>query len=248
MTERMIIYNGKDLGDFGVIVDFSQVFRKPAFQVSKWIIPGMNGDIIRPEDRYENIELRFDCLIRSNFKENFNGLIDYLTSFSGGYQRLETTAEPDTYRQAAFHSAIEPTAGQYLRSGRFTLVFDCMPQRWLKSGERPIHMAEAFVGHAINPTLKPARPLIRVNYMPSFAQQDGGVIDIGNSQISIAYTTYEFFIDCELMRAYRISGNSVISMDEYVSMPDNFVEIGPGDTVIGSTNADCDLYPRWWRL
>lgn len=248
MIERMIIYNGKDLGDFGIIVDFSQLFRKPAFQVAKWIIPGMNGDIIRPEDKYENLELRFDCLIRGNFRQNFTALVDYLTSFSGSYQRLETTAEPDVYRMAAFHSIIEPTPGQYLRSGRFTLVFDCMPQAWLKSGERPIYLAEAATGTAINPTLKPSRPLIRVNYMPSTAQQDGGSIEIGNAEISIEYTTHEFFIDCELMRAYRVSGGSVIAMDSLVTMPDNFVELGPGTTALSTTSVDCDIFPRWWRL
>lgn len=243
MMIRCINYNGKDLGEFGVTVDFSQIFRKPAFEVAKWVIPGKNGDIIRPEDRYSNIELQFNCLIRRNFTENFTNLVDYLTSFQGNYGRLETTAEPDVYRMAAFHSVVEPDAGQYLRNGRFTLVFDCQPQRFLKSGEEPILMNEASTTHVMNPTLKPSRPLIRVDYMVG-----DGSIDINSDTITVEQTADEFWIDCDTMHAYKIVNGAAVSMDDKVSMPDHFVELTAGDNALGTTDIAISIFPRWWKL
>lgn len=246
MMIRCINYNGKDLGEFGVTVDFSQIFRKPAFDVAKWVIPGKNGDIIRPEDRYSNVELQFDCLIRSNFAENFTNLVDYLTSFQGNYGRLETTAEPDVYRMAAFHSVIEPDAGQYLRNGRFTLVFDCQPQRFLKIGEGAITITGAAAGTTkklINPTLKPARPLIFIS-----AMTDDGTIEINGQEISVLQSSYQIYVDCDTMHAYRVSGGTVISFDSIVTMPDTFVEMTGGENTIVVKNMTVDLYPRWWKL
>ena len=243
-----ISYKNKLLSDFGVFPDFSTAFNAPAYDITPLSIPGRNGDLMKPGYRYLNRQLKIKCFIKKNFVENYKNLIDFLSESQGSYERLELTAEPDVYQMAAFYSAVTPDTGPFLRWGRFELTFDCQPQKFLKTGERPIHMAEAATRIVTNPTNKPARPLIRVNYMPSFAQQDGGSIEIGSAEIHIDYTPDEFFIDCDQMRAYKVNGNTVTAMDMYVTMPDDYVEIGPGTTALSTTDVDCDIFPRWWRL
>lgn len=243
---RVLTYNGKDLGEFGVTADFSRVFKKPAYQVEKWLIPGKSGDIIKPEDRYENVEIVFDCIIRNHFRQNFPDLVDFLTSLQGGYARLENSAEPDVYRMAAFHSIIEPDTGQYLKSGRFSLIFDCQPQQFLKIGENPVTVTGGSTGTTIslrNPTFKPARPLIYIS-----AMTDDGKITINGQEITILYSSYQIYIDCDTMHAYRLTGGTVVSFDSIVTMPDDFVQLIGGENTIEVKNMTVDIYPRWWRL
>lgn len=243
-----ISYKNELLSDFGVFPDFSTVFPVPAYDITPLSIPGRNGDLMMPGYRYQNRRITIKCFIKKNFVENYKNLIDFLTESQGSYERLELTAEPDVYQMAAFYSAVNPETGPFQRWGRFDLTFDCQPQKFLKIGETPIYLAEASTGYANNPTKKPARPLIRVNYIPNTAQQDGGLLEIGSAQIHIDYTPYSFFIDCDQMRAYRVSGSSVIAMDTLVSMPDDYVELGPGETALSTTSVDCHIFPRWWRL
>lgn len=240
---RTIIYNGVDLGDFGVTADFSQIFKKPAFQVSRWAISGRNGDLLKSDDRFENVQISYNCYIRKDFNDNFSRLIDYLTSFDGGYAKLENSAESDAYRMASFHEVVEPSTGQFLRDGRFTLVFDCMPQEFLKIGDQPVSIASGATIKLTNPTRKSARPLIFIKSM-----SDDGVISINGQQISVFQSSYQIYIDCDTMHAYRITGSSVVSFDAVVTMPDRFVELGTGENTITCTGMTVDFFPRWWRL
>jgi phage-related protein len=183
-------------------------------------------------------------LIKQNFKRNFDDLIDFLTSSAGTYQRLEITAQPDVYRMAAFYSPINPETGPFLRWGKFDLVFDCMPQKFLKVGENKIDYSDAIVTSLMNPTLKPSRPLLIVEPTAS-----NGTITINEQVITNTANSYRFYIDCELMHAYRLnSSNAVVSMDAYVTMPDDFVQLMPGENRISTNDAAMAIVPRWWRL
>lgn len=241
---REISFNGKCLTDFGVLADFSDVFNTPAYEVSTVSIPGRSGDLIIPENRFENRRLKMKCFIRENFVQNYRDLVNYLASLAGRYERLEITAEPDVYMNAAFYSALVPDTGQFLRWGRFDLVFDCMPQKYLKLGEQKIDYGEASVNTLMNLTQHRSRPLITVEPTSSNA-----TITINDQTISVTANNFRFYIDCELMHAYRINtSQEAISMDSYVSMPDSFVELMPGQNRIMTVNAAISLTPRWWRL
>lgn len=131
---RTLTYAGVDFAEFKCWWDGSQVFRKPNKIVNRYQIPYRNGDLIRSTEAFENVEISFNCFIKEDYEENYSNLVNYLNSFDS-YQRLETSAEPSIYRMALLHAVIEPETGQFLKDGRFTLTFDCMPQEWLKSGE-----------------------------------------------------------------------------------------------------------------
>lgn len=131
---RTLTYAGVDFAEFKCWWDGSQVFRKPNKIVNRYQIPYRNGDLIRSTEAFENVEISFNCFIKEDYEENYSNLVNYLNSFDS-YQRLETSAEPSIYRMALLHAVIEPETGQFLKDGRFTITFDCMPQEWLKSGE-----------------------------------------------------------------------------------------------------------------
>lgn len=131
---RTLTYAGVDFSEFKCWWDGSQVFRKPNKIINRYQIPYRNGDLIRSTEAFENVEISFNCFIKEDYEENYSNLVNYLNSFNS-YQRLETSAEPSIYRMALLHAVIEPETGQFLKDGRFTITFDCMPQEWLKSGE-----------------------------------------------------------------------------------------------------------------
>jgi hypothetical protein len=86
-------------------------------------------------------------------------LSEFLNSRKG-YCVLETSWQPEIYRMAAFVSALNPDMNQLNRRGKFSIEFDCKPQRFLKSGTV---MQEITSGSTLNnPTAFQAQPLIRI--------------------------------------------------------------------------------------
>jgi phage-related protein len=146
---------------------------------------------------------------------------------------------------AAFYNAVSPETHPFLRSGTFDLVFDCMPQRFLKIGEQSIPVAAGSSVTLANPTRKPARPLLSVSEMTS-----GGSIEIGDQTITVAANSANtMLVDTDLMRAYMVTAGGVVhSLDAFVTMPDNYVEIPAGQSVITATGVSVSVTPRWWKL
>lgn len=136
--KQKITYNGVDLSTFGLYVSGNKTFDAPERDVDKVEVPGRSGDLIFDNGRFKNVELHYEyCFIASNtsdFDTKFSELKNFLLS-DPGYHRLEDTYHPDEYRMAAFLGPIEVSMDASLEIGTFDLVFDCKPQRYLKSGE-----------------------------------------------------------------------------------------------------------------
>lgn len=242
MRSNILTFGGKSLSDFGVIADFAKTYKTPGYSVESIEIPGKNGDLLFSDDRYSNVTVIFNCFIAGDdIREQYSQLIDYLTSFDGGYARLENAADPNVYRMGCFKSATDPERGKYWRTINFELSFDCMPQKFLKSGETAIEVSSSITLN--NPTYKRARPLIYVT-----AMTDDGTIAINSQTISAEQFSDPFYIDCDLMYAYRIVDGEVVSTDTTVTMPDKYVELVPGENTVQLTNCTIEITPRWWRL
>ena len=161
-------------------------------------------------------------------------LIDFLSS-TEGYQRLETSKEPDVYRMAQFTSAVEPQTGSFLKYGNFELVFNCMPQVFLKEGELELSITD---GKKLkNPTNKTANPL--------FIVEGTGTITIGNYGFSLNQNTGETYIDCEIQDAYEGS----INRNGNLVLLNGFPRLEKGyNTINISGFTSVKIVPRWWRL
>lgn len=139
-------YAGASLAEFGVYFDSSQIFNKPEKLYDSFSIPNRNGSLMSSLRRYNNIQISYDCYIKTDFKNNYSDLIDYLTSFDT-YQKLENSVETGMYRMAIFHAETTVDTGQLLKDGMFTLVFDCKPQIFYNSGDQYTRIATSPQGN-----------------------------------------------------------------------------------------------------
>lgn len=228
----MIVYNGKSLlKEFRTVADESQARVKPTRSEEKISVVGRSGDLTISNDRFENVQVPFNCTIRRNFNRYYDALMGFLLSESG-YHRLEISSQADFYRMARFAEPASPDPGQWSKTGQFTLTFDCMPQRWYKSGENVIENPSALV----NPSYYAAKPLIRCH--------GAGVLKVGGDTITISKHSHAYIdIDSERMNCYC----GAINCNDYVEMTD-YPELHGGTTHMSFTGTKFEVTPRWWTI
>lgn len=154
-------FNGINSMDNGVYISGDAVFNAPERDVEMIVIPGRNGEFIRDNGRFNNIEVTYPC---GMFGDNDYAFRTKLRQFRNmlagqtGYQRLVDTYNPDEYRLAVFKDAVEVEPAALNTAGQFEVIFNCKPQRFLMSGESSI---EVQSGDSIsNPTPFDAQPMV----------------------------------------------------------------------------------------
>ncbi len=229
-------FAGKNCLDFKTYIGGQGTYSAPARVYSSYEIPGRNGELLVDEKRYENIDLSYPAFIFEDMQTNIVGLRNYLLSLKG-YQRLEDTYHPDEYRMAVYKEGLSVGVDQRHEFSSFEIVFNCKPQRFLKSGERIITLTSN--GSITNPTLFESKPLIRV--------YGTGTLGIGSQSVTISQADGYTDIDCEMMDCYK----GTASKNEYVTFTDyNFPVLQPGVTnfSLGTGITQVDITPRWWIL
>lgn len=157
-----LVFDGVDSRDYGIYITGDAVFNSPERDVEMIEIPGRNGAYALDKGRFGNIEVSYPAGIfgdtEADFRQGIRAFRNALASRKG-YKRLEDDYNPTEYRMAVYKSGLEvtPTA---LKAGEFTITFDCQPQRFLKSGETAVTIADG--GTITNPTLFESRPLVEV--------------------------------------------------------------------------------------
>lgn len=233
LFRQWITYNGKSLAEFGVYISGSGVWNSPARSIESVAIPGRNGQLTIDNGHYENIVVTYPAFIIRGFRQNIEGLRNYLGA-QVGYKRLEDTYHPDEFRMARVLTGITVTPSEIFREGEFDLAFDCKPERFLKSGEQPLE----FNGDAAiyNATLQNAKPLIRV--------WGNGEVGIGDYTFTLTGTSEYTDVDCENMDAYyeAENRNSKFSGQFPVLVP------GANGIALGTGIQKIQITPRWWIL
>ena len=176
--EHYIEFGGVNSSDYGIHVSGEGVFKAPERDVEHIEIPGRNGEFLLDKGRFKNIEVPYRIFNQEATYEEFISRIDAFRNAivsKRGYQRLEDSFHPDEYRMASISQGMDVDPIQFAKASEFELVFDCKPQRFLKSGETEQNIAS---GDTItNPTLFESNPLLKV---------DGyGAININDDVISI---------------------------------------------------------------
>lgn len=126
--------NGVDSRDFGVYINGQGTYSAPEKDYTFYQIPGRSGDIIGSENRLMNIEITYHAFIYADFDNNMAAFRSFLLSLDG-YQRLEDSYHPDEFRMACYTGPFDPAVTVVNDAGEFDVVFNCKPQRYLKSGE-----------------------------------------------------------------------------------------------------------------
>ncbi len=171
------IFDGENSRTYGVYVTDVKVFGTPVRNVEMVTIPGRNGAFSLDNGNFENIEIKYTCAMSADTPADFNDAISDLRNMLAsriGYKRLEDEINTSEYRMAVYKGGLEvPTMNK--KTGTFDVVFDCKPQRFLKSGETAVSVASG--GTITNPTLFDASPFMECS--------GGGEIAIGGQTITL---------------------------------------------------------------
>lgn len=174
-------FDGTDSRDFGVYITGAAVYDAPEREVEMISIPNRNGAFALDKGRFENIEITYPAGIYADTEADFAEAISDLRNFlcsKRGYCRLTDEYNPNEYRMAIYKSGLEVEPA-LLKAGEFEITFECMPQRFLTSGETEITVSN---GQTItNPTRFDAKPLIKA--------VGNGSIDFNNHRIMLVNTT-----------------------------------------------------------
>lgn len=238
-----LIFNGRSCRDFGLEVETYPNRRRPELDCEATHVAGRNGDLLFSRRAFANVEQEYQVSVWDG-KTAFAKLLDPVSDWlygNGDYARLEDSYDPEHYRLAYYAGETE-FENLLNEAGRGTLSFTCKPQRYLKSGERPLTFT-ASGGAVKNPTPYPALPLLRVygsaGAVLSVAGQAVRFVSWGNAGTYID-------LDCELMDAFTgtVNQNTRIECETFPVLPGRqLCEI----TWTGSISRVM-LWPRWWRL
>lgn len=231
-----LIYAGKNLSSFNAFVADTNGWDSASRRIEAITIPGRNGTLTPINSKsFENKEVTYKCYISNGMQEHLDHLSDFLNSFQG-YQRLEDTIHPEHFRLARYNGSFEVVSKDKL-TAVFNVVFDCMPQKFLKSGETTITLTTS--GTIKNPTSYDARPILKI--------YGTGEVKIGTSTIKVkkAGTQYIEF-DCDTLNAYEGSDNrnsniELIGEPVLLSNTTNGIILGSGITKV-------EIKPRWYTI
>lgn len=230
----ILTFNGKSFEDFNAFWDGSESLGTPEKDITFYEVAGRNGSLSISNNRFKNKTVPFNCFIRLDFVKNFSNLMNFLLA-QDGYGRLESTTEPDVYRLAQFINDLDPETGVELKSGLFTLNFNCMPQKFLKSGEQEIEIDDTAT--ILNPTMFDATPLIKVT--------GTGTININDSVLTLNQNTSTVMIDCQIQDAYE----GLINRNQDLDVLDNnWPKLVSGENQISVDGCTIKIKPRWWKI
>lgn len=238
---------------YGVYITGESVYNTPERDSEMIAIPGRNGALYRDKGRFENIDVTYHCGMFADNQQNF---ADKIRNFRnrlveaalGGYDYLYDDYNTDEFRMAVFKEAFEVSPTMNSTAGEFDVVFNCKPQRFLKTGatEYSPNSGALFT----NPTAFNSQPMI------SFKTSGSGTItlshNLGNQTITVtnAPTNTTIYIDCEVGEVYSKSGQQLTSLNNYVSFGTNIPVFYPGTTTFTYSYSitSVKVTPRWWRL
>lgn len=155
-------FDGVSSRSYGAYLTGEGVYNAPERDVEMIAIPGRNGAYPSDQGRWNNVEITYQATIAAHteqdFREAMSGLRSLLCSRKG-YARLQDEYHPDEYRMAVYKSGLEAEPIGCTQA-EFSIVFDCKPQRYLKSGENTISVSNGDT--VTNPTAFEAYPMLEV--------------------------------------------------------------------------------------
>lgn len=232
----VIIFNNKSSADCRIQVAHPPGYAYPERDYTITHIPGRNGDIIQDNGCYKNVERTYEVSFdvpNEDFATYANAVSAWLHSTTG-YARLEDSYEPNYYRMATYQES-NIFENLYNKAGTATIVFECKPQRFLKTGDNTITIQNSLT--IMNPTGFEAYPLFKVT-------GTSGVLTVNGNSITLSSINDFVMLDCELQDAYKenINKNSTIS--------GTFPVLKPGSNTIRWTGgiSSVTMKPRWWTI
>lgn len=231
-------FNGARSIDKGLIIEYCPSAGTGQRVVEKISVPGRSGDLVIDTGAYGNYIQPYEIWFKDKLRGTTRAARDIAQwLLSGiGYMRLEDTYDPEVFRLAMFTGPFD-VENWMLTHGRATLEFDCQPQRWLKTGQRPVAVQS---GQSLINTWQPAKPLIQVT-----GTGDGTLV-VGGSTISISEMTGAITLDSETEDAYSGTEN----LNNNVQVNGGYPILQNGETAVSFSGGitAVQITPRWWSL
>lgn len=246
---KKLYVDGVDLSTFGVYITGTGTYGAPSRKLDVSDIPGRNGAILGIDKSYSNINVTYPCFIYASLESNLAALRAFLLS-RNGYVKIVDDYHTGEYRMGIYEGPFNPSIQRKGDAGTFNLVFNCMPQRFLDSGETVITGLKNG-GTVTNPTRFPSLPIIRVKAI------NNGPFTVNGVTLTISAFSVGVYknitIDCEEMECYDT--NDGTSYNDHLTTTDfRFPELSPGANAITvgviawSLSGDITIEPRWWTL
>lgn len=229
------VFDGIDSQDLGITLQAPISFSGSTPKFSTIKIPGRNGDLHFFENAYENDTGTATCFLLT---KNVDAALDQMKKWTFqdfSYKRLEVSNEPEVYRKAKLTSPI----GTEIRVGLlapFEILFNCMPGKYLKSGENIIEITKP--GSIYNSWMKS---------LPEIKIYGSGQVNISINGISISISEINDYIilDCDTQNAYKETEN----LNNKISAP-IFPYFDSGENKINWSGSvsKIEIIPKWWTL
>lgn len=244
---KSFTFDGENSRDYGVYITGEGVFNAPERNVEMVEIAGRNGAYVLDKGNFLNIEVTYPASIACDNETDFADAVSDLRNLlcsKVGYVRLEDDYNPNEYRLAIYKSGLE-VDHDMLIGGEFDLVFECKPQRYLKSGETAISITS---GDTItNPTRFDAKPELQAWGYGKFSINDANLEivsrAIGKIKIAEDNMSYTGTVSTTFPTQYANSGNRIFGYLSSSPLVDRtctaafYFTINCGEDSIKSVNA-----------
>lgn len=272
-----LTWAGVSSDSLGVRVERYPDLNRPQRKMDIFAVPGRNGDLILPQDAWENYSQIYEIFAGDGTKGDApDAFVDVAAWLYApkGYQRLEDSYEPDIYRLAYYQGGLD-VANSISRYGRASVQFNCRPERFLKTGETELSYTPNYSNFnsitLTNPTQFPAKPILKVTALGTTETTAAYIViwpDGINPNSQDAYLIWfdtpfsgTMYIDTQSLNCYDANGNN---MNSYVQFVDGgqtsykFPELLPGVSYLSARYADendpntmitsVGIIPNWWTL
>ena len=230
-----IVYNDISSKDFQTFLSGAGAFDIPKRDVSKIEVPGRNGDLLVDNNRYENVNVSYPVIIMHDFENNKRAMA-WEFAKETGYKRLEDTFNPEHFRLARFVGVEDSKSKTMHDAGYFTLVFDCKPQFYLKTGEKVIEVQGTKT--ILNPTNEIALPKIEITGTGGFSINGDYFVLENNTSVTV--------VDSEIREVYE---GTINRNDDFERYNNDLPKLYPGrNDIICESGVSLKITPRWWTI
>lgn len=231
-------FNNINSSQFHLYCSNGGTYDAPERDVTSVSVPGRNGELTIDNGRFANVNVAFPCFVAKQFAQNAENIRGWLMT-PRGYCRLTDDAHPGEFRMARYVGGVKFEPKYTDKEATMEIVFSCMPQRFLTSGESVLRYTGKSGNIASNPTPFDAKPLVTV-----YGSGNGSVV-IGGATISISNINGSVTIDCDTMNAYNgaENRNGTITVSGWPVLP-------PGQSGYSFNGGvtSIEIVPRWWTV
>lgn len=221
----------------GIIITAAPEITIPERKFDTYSVPGRNGNIIRQQNAWENVEQTYEIAYWDEAYPTDTAALAAWLHGQSGYQRLSDSFDPDHFRLAYVVNETD-TVNLMAKAGTAELQFNCDPRRFLVIGETATSYTEAST--ITNPTAFIAKPQVQVYGL----QNGSGTISIGGKTMQIDAITPGMIIDGEAQNA------SIGTTNLNSRVTGDWPELVPGVNTVAFTGAVTSVVvtPNFWTL